>query len=208
MKLVRNLTTVAVAMAVLIVTAAASQHDATSNKAKIGAPAPSFELKDTSGKTHKLADFKGKTVVLEWFNPGCPWCQKIYKDGAVQETVDAMKKMGDDYIYIAVNSTANMAQDAVVKQSTGFLKQHKLESIPVLMDYSGAVGHAYGAKTTPHMYIIDGEGVLRYMGAFGDRKDPKGNNFVLAALKQMKAGETVSPDETRPWGCSVKYAKK
>lgn len=202
--LFKRLTSIGVGLTLAaLATAAAPAPDA---KAKVGEKAPAFELVDLDGKAHKLEDFKGKTLVLEWFNPGCPWCRKVYDDGVVKDTLAAMKKLGKDYVYVAVNSTANMAEDRVKTQSAEFLASHEIK-IPVLMDYSGAVGKAYGARTTPHMYVIDGEGVLRYQGAFADRKDMKGMNYVIGALEQIASGATVAPDATEPWGCSVKYKK-
>ena len=176
---------------------------------KIGAPAPVFVLEDHNGKVHRLSDFKGKTVVLEWFNPGCPYCVGVYQRGVVRQTVDAMKKMGENYVYIAINSSADRSRSDVISMSKEFLAAQRVD-IPVLIDHDGKVGKAYHAKTTPHMFIIDGEGVLRYQGAFTDdpnfRKGAEATNYVLGALTKMAAGETVSPDQVKPWGCSVKYA--
>ena len=182
-----------------------------SKQATLGEKAPAFTLKDMSGKSHSLKDFKGKTVVIEWTNPKCPFIEKSYGAGVVKQTVDAMKGMGKDYVYLAINSTANMPKDDVISGNTAFLKQHKLDSIPVLIDYDGKVGRMYGAKTTPHMYVIDPEGILRFHGAFTDdrgNKNPDRKNYVINALTQMANGETVTPDYVKPWGCSVKYAKK
>jgi peroxiredoxin len=187
-----------------------TQSDKAKAAAKIGEPAPAFELKDLDGKTHSLKDFEGRIVVIEWFNPGCPYCVGVYQNKVVGNTLDALKKIDDKIVYLAINSTANMAEDEVLKQSGSFLKEHKVE-IPVLMDYSGTIGHAYGAKTTPHMFVIDDKGVLRYEGAFTDdarfSKGAEATNYVINAVNQIKAGETVSPDSVKPWGCSVKYAK-
>jgi peroxiredoxin len=177
--------------------------------AKVGEKAPAFTAKDTAGKEHKLSDFAGKIVVLEWYNPDCPFCQNIYKGGAVADTIKQLRALDSNVVYIAINSTANKPEDEVRSQSDAFLKQHKVE-IPVLMDYSGTIGKAYDARTTPHMFVIDDKGVLRYQGAFTD--DPKGENkaamnYVVNAVKQIKANETVEPSYVKSWGCSVKYAK-
>jgi peroxiredoxin len=188
-----------------------TQNETSKATAKIGEAAPAFELTDLDGKKHTLKSFEGKIVVIEWFNPGCPYCVGVYEKKIVANTIDELKKIDENIVYLAINSTANMPEDAVIKQSGSFLKEHKVE-IPVLMDYSGATGHAYGAKTTPHMFVIDDKGVLRYEGAFTD--DPRGSkgaeatNYVINTVKQIKAGETVSPDSVKPWGCSVKYAAK
>jgi peroxiredoxin len=195
-------------LAALALTAAAGPGD-TATTAKIGEKAPAWKLTDLDGKTHELKDFKGKNVVLEWTNPDCPFIVAVYEKGVVKETLDAMKKMGDDFVYIAVNSTANKPMEEVKKINVDFLKKHETK-LPVVMDYDGKVGKAYGAKRTPHMFVIDGEGVLRYHGAFtddqGSRKAPNHTNYVLGALKQIAAGETVTPDHVREWGCTVKYA--
>lgn len=178
---------------------------------KVGDKAPAWKLTDTNGKTHELKDFKGKTVVIEWTNPDCPFVVGVYKHGIVKQTVDAMKKMGDDYVYLTINSTGNKPKDDVVAENTAFLKEHKID-VPVLIDHDGTVGMAYGARHTPDLYIIDGKGVIRYIGGYtDDRRFANGTdatNYVVNALEQIKAGETVAPDETRRWGCSVKYAKK
>lgn len=175
--------------------------------AKIGEAAPAFTLKDTKGNEVKLSDYTGKIVVLEWFNPDCPFCEGVYKKGIVKKTIDEAKAIDPNVVYIAVNSTANKPQDEVVATSDKFLTDQKMTSIPVLMDYSGATGRAYGAKTTPHMFIIDGKGVLVYAGALTEKFDKEDStNYVVNTIKQMKAGETVTPNTTKSWGCSVKYA--
>lgn len=198
-----------IGLAALALTAAAGPGD-TAVKAKIGEKAPAWKLTDLDGKSHELKDFAGKHVVLEWTNPDCPYIVGVYDKGVVKETLDEMKKMGENFVYIAVNSTANKPMEEVKQINVDFLKKHEIK-VPVVMDYDGAVGKAYGAKRTPHMYVIDDKGVLRYHGAFtddaGSRNAPKHTNYVLGALKQIAAGETVTPDYVREWGCSVKYAK-
>ena len=184
--------------------------DMSEKVAKIGEKAPDFTLTSIDGKTHSLSDFKGKMVVIEWTNPGCPYVVGVYKNGIVSETLKKIKSMGDEAIYIAVNSTANMDKSAVMEQNRKFLEDHKVK-VPVLIDYDGKVGKMYGAQRTPDMYVIDKDGVLRFVGGFTD--DPRGKagectNQVLTAMKQIKSGETVSPDSPRRWGCTVKYAKR
>jgi peroxiredoxin len=207
----KTLSTLVLGLAVIAFAAATGTADETKKTAAIGEPAPSWTLKDTKGNSHSLADFKGKTIVIEWTNPDCPYIVGVYSRKVVENTIKSMKEMGDDYVYLAINSTANKPKSDVIAGNDKFLKEHKVD-VPVLIDYDGTVGKAYGAKTTPHMYVIDGEGILRYHGAFTD--DPRGRkgddamNYVLNALKQMKEGETVAPDHARQWGCSVKYARK
>ena len=192
----------------LALTAAAGQAQE-AVKAKVGEKAPAWTMTDLDCKTHELKNFKGKHVVLEWTNPECPYIVGVYEKGVVRHTLAEMKKMGENFVYIAVNSTANKPKEEVMKINREFLKKNEV-TVPVVMDYSGAVGKAYGAKRTPHMFVIDAEGVLRYHGAFtddaGSSKGTESTNYVLNALKQIAAGETVTPDHVREWGCSVKYA--
>jgi peroxiredoxin len=174
-----------------------------------GQPAPGFSLTDLSGKPVNLADYKGKTVVLEWHNFACPFVQKHYRSGNMQSL---QKKYANDVVWLAVNSTARTAFDymepAKVSQQ---LADFKAAPARYLMDEPGEVGRAYGAKTTPHMYIIDPAGKVVYNGAIDDRHsanvaDVKGaKNYVAAALDEMKAGKPVSIASTTPYGCSVHY---
>jgi peroxiredoxin len=185
---------------------------------KLGEPAPEFTLKDTTGKSHSLKDFNGKIVVMEWFNPECPVCQRVYRDGVIQRTLEELKKIDETAVYLAVNSTAMgmggpRSEQDVIKTSDAFLKEVRVE-IPVLIDHNGAVGRAFDARTTPHMFVIDSKGVLRFQGALDDdangMKGKSGGqvtNYVVNAVRQIKAGETVSPDSVKSYGCGVKYAK-
>lgn len=177
----------------------------------IGQPAPAFELKDTSGKTVKLADFKGKHVVLEWVNPGCPFVVKHYGSQnmqGLQKTYTAK-----DVVWLSVNSTAKSAGDYLEPAALNakLVKDWGAAPTAVLMDESGKVGRAYAAKTTPHMYVIDPAGKLVYAGGIDDKRtsnqaDVKtANNFVKAALAESMAGKPVSTPTATPYGCSVKY---
>lgn len=177
--------------------------------APAGSMAPGFTLTDLAGKPVNLADYKGKTVVLEWHNFGCPFVQKHYKSGNMQAL---QKKYGGDVVWLAVNSTNAghqdyMKPDALTKTLTDF----GAAPAKYLMDEPGKVGLAYGAKTTPHMYIIDGAGKVVYNGAIDDNRsanpaDVKGaKNYVAAALDEMKAGKPVSTPSTAPYGCTIKY---
>ena len=176
--------------------------------AKVGAPAPAFKLTDLQGKEHTLADFKGKTVVLEWFCSGCPWSGKssprsVHTTGQVKNLIADIKKIDPNAVYILVDSTANMPKDKVIDTDKRLKAEWGLTA-PILIDYDGKVGKAYGAQTTPHMFVIDKEGVLRYQGAFGDRKK---ENYVLNAVKAVNAGEEPKPATTKAWGCGVKYKR-
>ena len=174
-----------------------------------GQPAPAFSVTDLAGKPVNLADYKGKTVVLEWHNFGCPFVQKHYKSGNMQAL---QKKYGSDVVWLAVSSTAKTASDYIEPASISKqLSEFKAQPARYLLDEPGTVGRAYGAKTTPHMYIIDPQGKVVYNGAIDDRQstnvaDVKGaKNYVTAALDEMKAGKPVSVAATTPYGCSVHY---
>jgi peroxiredoxin len=179
--------------------------DKSTAKAQVGEPAPNFTLADADGKEHSLSDFKGKIVVLQWINPKCPVCVRCASTGIVQDMHEDVKGLDDDVVFLAINSTHWMT----VKDSAAYLKEKKLD-MPGLDDQDGKVGRLYGAKTTPHMYVIDQKGILRYSGAIdNDRRGNKDDamNYVVNAVSQIVAGETVSPDRTQPYGCSVKYKK-
>ncbi|HBZ97911.1 MAG: thioredoxin family protein [Phycisphaerae bacterium] len=179
-------------------------------KAEVGKKAPAFSLKDTKGKVHNLSDFMGRYVVIEWFNPGCPYCRNIYKEGVVTDTIKKMKQIDPDAVYLTINSTANQPKDFVISQSDTFLEENGHKDIPVLMDYDGTVGRLYEARTTPHMYLIDPDGKLIYAGAFTDdrnfTKGAEATNYIVEAARRSASGETVAPSAVRPWGCGVKYA--
>src|SRR5690554_6828819 len=126
-----------------------SPTENTAKKVALGEKVPDFELPDLDGKTHKLSDYKDKYVVIEWTNPDCPWVEKTYAAGIVADTINKMKEMGDDYVYIAINSTAkNTTKEAVIKREKAFLKQHNLD-VTVLIDFDGKVGKMFDAKHTP-----------------------------------------------------------
>ena len=174
--------------------------------AKVGKPAPDFTLKDAEGKAYKLPDYKGKIVVLQWINPDCPVCRRVCKDGVVRNAIKELKALDKDYVHLAINSTHYMDPEAGAK----YLKSHKID-VPALSDADGTVGHLYDARTTPHLFVIDKKGILRYSGALDDdprgRKGDEATNYVVNAVRQIIAGEEVSPGTTKPYGCSVKYKK-
>lgn len=169
----------------------------------VGEAAPDFTLADQDGNSVSLSDFEGKVVVLEWLNPDCPFVQRHYKAGTMKSLAETYG--GKGVVWLTINSTNYMDAAANAK----FKADHGLP-YPILVDQSGEVGHLYDAKTTPHMYIIDGAGKLVYVGAIDD--DPRGSsdtpaNHVTAALDEVLAGKAVSTPETTPYGCSVKYKK-
>ena len=179
--------------------------------ATVGQPAPAFTATDTSGKTVSLADFKGKHVVLEWVNPGCPYVVKHYGSGNMQGT--QREAMGKGVVWLSVNSTATDASDyRKPADMAAWMQQQKAAPTATLMDADGKVGRAFGARTTPHMYIIDPAGKLVYAGAIDNNPSSRqadvatATNHVKVALGELLAGKPVSTPVTRPYGCSVKYS--
>lgn len=180
--------------------------------AEVGKTAPAFTLIDIDGKSHSLADYKGKVVVLEWFNAGCPWSGKnsprsVHGTGRIKQLVASAKQTQSDVVYLLIDSSADRKKETVIAQDKAARTTHGIKQ-PILIDYDGKVGKSYGAKTTPHMYVIGADGVLQYSGALGARQVKDGEpdaSFVLNAIKKMKSGEAVEPARTRPWGCGVKY---
>lgn len=172
-------------------------------KAEIGKPAPSFELTDLDGKKHSLAQYKGKTVVLEWFSPACPMCQWAYSTGPLREMPERYQK--DGIVWLSVNSEAPANKAASPAANRKFVDTHAMK-VPILFDPTGVVGRSYGAKTTPHMFVIDAQGVLVYKGALDN--GPNGVtdggvpvvNYVDAAVADMRAGQPVKVTETRSYG--------
>ncbi len=178
-------------------------------EAEVGKKAPDFELTDIFGKTHKLSDYteEGKVVVLEWFNPDCPF---VVKHHSLNKTMyDLYTEHSDNgMVWLAINSGAPGKQGAGLERNRRAHKEYGIE-YPILLDESGTVGRMYGAKTTPHMYIIDKDGVLRYAGAIDNNRSARqlGEvNYVEQALGQLLAGKPISQTTSRPYGCSVKYA--
>jgi peroxiredoxin len=172
----------------------------------IGQKAPAFELKDTEGKTVKLSDFAGKVVVLEWFNPECPYVVKHHGDNKTMANTYAKYK-DKGVVWLAINSGAPGKQGAGLEINAQHKKDWKIE-YPILLDESGKVGKAYGSKNTPTMFIIDATGNLAYMGAIDNDNSAKklgSINYVDQALGQILAKETVSSPVTKAYGCSVKY---
>ncbi|MDA0803145.1 MAG: redoxin domain-containing protein [Planctomycetota bacterium] len=176
-----------------------------SSGAKVGETAPAFTLKDASGKEHSLADYKGKIVVLEWMNEGCPVCRGVMEDGLVAKMVADSKKVDADVVFLFINSTAKDADRP--EKSAKYLEKHKINGT-ALIDGEGTAGHLFGAKTTPHCFVIDAKGTLAYAGAFDNEKEGDANvNYVVSAVTAIKAGKTPSPAKTQSYGCGIKYKK-
>jgi len=179
--------------------------------ADIGLPAPEFALKDLDGKVHKLSDYRGKTVVLEWFNPGCPYVVTAHTKGSLVDL--AQKQSKDGVVWLAVNSGAPGKQGHGVETNRAAAKAWSM-AYPILVDESGSVGKAYGATNTPHMFVVSKDGKLVYKGAIdnspdAERGSPQGGvlvEYVSATVEDLAAGRPVRTPQTRAYGCGVKYA--
>ena len=178
--------------------------------AAVGQKAPDFTLTDTAGKTVRLSDFKGKHVVLEWNNPGCPFVRKHYGSANMQ----ALQKeaTGKGVVWLAVNSTENASGDYLSPpQLARWMAEQKAAPTATLMDEDGTVGKSYGARTTPHMYMVAPDGMLIYAGGIDSIPSARADdiktatNYVRLGLNEALAGKPLSQPTTRPYGCSVKY---
>lgn len=190
-------------------TAQAAQTPKTSAPAEaglaIGRDAPDFTLKNHQGKEVTLSAFKGKTVVLEWFNPECPFVVYAHGEGPLKD----MAKRHQDVVWLAINSNAPGKQGSGVELNKEAMARWGMQH-ELLFDEDGRVGKLYNAKTTPHMYVIDGEGKLAYMGALdnaplGDIRGDQLSPYTESALSAVAAGKAPEPSQTTPYGCSVKY---
>lgn len=176
--------------------------------ATVGEKAPDFQFTDLTGKSHSLTEFAGKTVILEWTNPGCPVCRDKFENGSISKMMAKVKEIDPTAVFIFVNST-NTGQGGSNDSTAKYLKDNKIDAI-AFWEAEGTVGRLFGAQTTPHTFVIDKTGKLVYAGAIDDDKasEKKGVNYVVEAVKALKDGKTPSPASTKPYGCSVKYAKK
>ncbi len=196
--------------AVAAMLTAAALVASSASAAPPGNAAPAFKEVDTAGKEIQLSDFAGKTVVLEWTNDGCPFVQKHYNSKNMQKTQEAATK--DGVVWLSVISSKPGSQGyADAARANKLTADRGAKPTGVLLDPDGSMGRAYGAKTTPHMYIITPDGKIAYNGAIDSIKSnkvedvPKATNYVLAALDSLKAGKTPDPALTVPYGCDVKY---
>lgn len=177
----------------------------------VGQTAPDFALADAGGKPVKLSDFRGKHVVLEWTNPGCPYVRKHYDSGNMPATQKEAVDRG--VVWLSINSTAKSSDEYLEPASlVAWQKQRKAAPSAVLLDEDGRVGRAYGARTTPHLYIVDPQGRLIYAGGIdsipsSDRADiGRAVNYVRQGLNESLAGRPLSVATSRPYGCSIKYS--
>jgi len=175
-----------------------------------GAAAPDFKLKDTEGKTVSLGDFKGKVVVLEWFNPECPFVRASHTKGSLVGL--AKKHTAAGVVWLGINSAAPGKQGYGPEKNKASAKSFGLEH-PILLDEAGTVGHAYGATNTPHLFVINKDGKVVYAGGIdnspdGEKGEPEGGklvNYVDQALADLAAGKPVQVPTSKAYGCSVKY---
>src|SRR6266576_1159913 len=176
----------------------------------VGSAAPDFSVPDVNGETHSLSQYKGKYVVLEWFNPECPFVKKHYGSGNMQKLQG--EYTGKGVVWLTVDSSAPGAEGNLSpEQAQKVMKDWKTKQTALLLDPEGKAGRAYGAKNTPNMVIINPEGKIAYEGAIDSKATPNpadipsSTNYVKAALDQSLTGKPVSNPKTKPYGCSVKY---
>ena len=176
----------------------------------VGSAAPDFSLTDAKGKTHSLSQYKGKYIVLEWFNPECPFVKKHYGGGNMQKL--QQEYTGKGVVWFSIDSSAlgsegNLSPEQAEKVTTAW----KTKQTALLLDPEGKAGRAYGAKNTPHMFVINPEGKVVYEGAIDSKATPNpadipsSTNYVKIALDESLAGKSVTTANTRPYGCSIKY---
>ncbi len=177
------------------------------DKAKLGEKAPNFTLTDTNGQERSLSDYKGRIVVIEWINPECPYVRHCYQTKAMQGAYRKVKQLDKGVAWLAVNTTPGTTAQANNMWVTTYGLKY-----PILLDKRGKVGRLYDARRTPQMFVIDKEGVLRYKGAIDDnsllnKRPDEITNYVVNAVSQLVEGETVTPDSTKPYGCTIKYTR-
>ena len=188
-----------------------SAQNTSSTSATIGQPAPNFTLQGSNGKPHSLADYKGKYVVLEWTNPQCPFVHKFYDSGTMQAL--QTKETAKGVVWLRINSSAEGQKGhQSVSDLASYEKEQHVAATASLLDPDGTVGHTYGARTTPHMFVINPKGVLIYAGGIDNKPSTDiadiatAHNYVTSALDEAMAGKPVSVPTARPYGCGVEYA--
>jgi peroxiredoxin len=176
----------------------------------VGTTAPNFSLTDSKGKTQTVSQYKGKYVVLEWFNPKCPFVQKHYGSGNMQKLQEEFT--GKGVVWLTVDSNApGLEGNLTAEQANAKMTEWKTKQTALVLDPDGKAGRSYGAKNTPHMFVINPEGKIVYEGAIDSKATPNpsdiasSTNYVKVALEESMGGKTVSNANTKPYGCSVKY---
>lgn len=179
-------------------------------QATVGAPAPDFTAKDSTGKEVSLQSLKGKIVVLEWFNPGCPFVKKFYKNGDMQKMQQELTAKGVTWLTVSSSAPGKSGHlTPEVAESTR--AELAMKSSSLVLDESGSIGKAYGARTTPHVFVINSDGKVAYAGAIDSEASTSSSdiavatNYLTGAVESLQAGKPVDPASTEPYGCSVKY---
>lgn len=191
----------------LLATAIVASGTSAFGAVTIGQPAPDFTLTDTLGNTHRLSDYAGKVVVLEWINDGCPFVKRHYVSSNNMQTLQ-QTYTGQDVVWLSIASSGPGQQGNHTPAAWEAIRQQQgHHSTALLLDAPGTVGRLYGAKTTPHMFVISATGLLAYNGAIDNNKSNPANakNYVAAALDALLAGEAVGETTSTPYGCGVKY---
>jgi peroxiredoxin len=191
----------------LVAAAFATALSLASAAVEVGKPAPDFALNDITGKTHRLSDYHGKVVVIEWVNPGCPIVRAHYDAKNMQSTQE--QAAGQGAVWLQIFTAAPGSQSD--KDAAAWLKKVGATSTAYLKDTTGKVGRQYGAKTTPHMFIVNQHGLVAYQGAIdsGNSRDiPTAKNYIKAALTSLREGRPIEKTTTKPYGCAVKYPKQ
>jgi alkyl hydroperoxide reductase subunit AhpC len=201
------------ALSVMLAFAAAHAKQPVTGEAKrpvIGQPAPAFTATDTHGRTHTLAEHRGKYVVLEWVNHGCPWVRKWYGEGHMQDLQRQLARQDVVWYSIVSSARGKQGHETPARHNEMALARGAAPAA-ILVDERGTIGRAFDARTTPHMYVIDPEGTLIYMGAIDDNRSNRtadiegARNHVVEALREARAGQPVSVPSTQPYGCAVRY---
>lgn len=176
---------------------------------EVGASAPDFELLSHEGKKVKLSDYQGKTVVLEWTNLGCPFVKAFYEPGAMQKWQESFVAKGVIWLQVVSSAAGKQGHLANPQAALQVYQEQKMKSTALLLDPTGATGKAYGAKTTPHIFVVDSSGKIAYAGAIDSNPrpqyDPQAQNYLIQAVDELLLGKKVSAPVTKPYGCSVKY---
>jgi peroxiredoxin len=194
----------------ILLTCAASTALIAADSPATGAAAPDISVTDSKGKTHTISQYKGKTVVLEWFNPGCPFVVKHYGSGNMQKLQEDFT--GKGVVWLTIDSSAPGKEGHLTpEQANAKMTEWKMKPTALLLDPDGKAGQTYGAKNTPHMFVISPEGKVIYQGAIDSKPSakaediPGSTNYVKVALDESMAGKPVSTASTKPYGCTVKY---
>src|SRR6266446_2986705 len=195
-----------------LLTIAASTALIAADSPAVGTTAPDFSLTDSKGKTQSVSQYKGKYVVLEWFNPECPFVKKHYGSGNMQKLQEEFTAKG--VVWLSIDSSApGLEGHLTAEQANAKITEWKTKQTALVLDPDGKAGRTYGAKNTPHMFVINPEGKIVYEGAIDSKATPNpsdiasSTNYVKVALEESLAGKPVSTAQTKPYGCSVKYKK-